>query len=130
MRGSYSPVHIQLQQGNVPYDFSIINSDSVDHYYQLLVREISYPDEKISIINHVDNDMWISETEFSLSSGSNKLLTIAYNGKQSNVERYFQIEVKETSIDIQSRYRSQSAITVMLSPIQTCPTMVLSLSGQ
>lgn len=111
------PIHIQLQQENDPHDFSIVNSDNVDHYYKLLVHEISRPDEKISIINSFGDDIWVSEPEFSLSSGSKKQLTIDYHGKQSNVERYFKIEVNEMSEDIKSGHLSQSSITVMLSPI-------------
>lgn len=89
------PMKLQLHQEDVVQKFPIVNSDIIDHDYQLSVREVTFPDRNMEVINQNDEDIWLSEWIFSLSSGSKKELGISYHGEPSRVERYFLIDVKE-----------------------------------
>jgi hypothetical protein len=114
------PMNVQLRQEKSSLEsLPIVNTDSMQHDYRISVREVSFPDKNMQVVNDQDKDIWLSEPAFSLSAGSKKVLNIAYHGEPSQRERYFQLEINELLVDKtnSNQITGRMMVLVMLAPL-------------
>lgn len=92
------PLLLQIEQGKGLHELEIRNTaPQKTKSYRLKIREVSFPNADMKVLDEITHDIWLSELAFTIKPGDGKLVKLGYRGKPSDIERYFQLQLAETS---------------------------------